>query len=149
MNFASLNGTVVAIAVAATVLTSSVATVTPVSAEPGFSSKINPLTPNPCLANPGLCGPGNIKLPPKPPAPPAPPAPKPGMSAGAAAAIGIVGGIIVGAAIANQQNQQATAHDATQAHYNWCFAKYKTYRVMDNSYQPYVGPRKPCISPYI
>ena len=35
-----------------------------------------------------------------------------------------------------------------QAHYNYCFAKYRSYRVYDNTFQPYHGPRKQCLSPY-
>lgn len=36
----------------------------------------------------------------------------------------------------------------TNAHINWCHARYRSYRVSDNSFQPYHGPRKACISPY-
>ncbi|WP_306119165.1 MULTISPECIES: BA14K family protein [unclassified Roseitalea] len=38
--------------------------------------------------------------------------------------------------------------DLNRAHYRWCDAKYRSYRASDNSFQPYHGPRKPCISPY-
>lgn len=34
------------------------------------------------------------------------------------------------------------------AHVRWCKARYKSYRVSDNSWQPYNGPRRQCISPY-
>ncbi|WP_432422117.1 BA14K family protein [Rhizobium leguminosarum] len=30
----------------------------------------------------------------------------------------------------------------------WCYDHYASYRQWDNSYQPYVGPRRPCLSPY-
>lgn len=35
------------------------------------------------------------------------------------------------------------------AHYRWCYGRYKSYRQWDNSWQPYHGPRRQCISPYI
>lgn len=34
------------------------------------------------------------------------------------------------------------------AHYQWCDQRYRSYRAADNSFQPYHGPRRPCISPY-
>ena len=34
------------------------------------------------------------------------------------------------------------------AHYNYCFARYRSYRQYDNTFQPYNGPRKQCVSPY-
>lgn len=36
----------------------------------------------------------------------------------------------------------------SRAHYRWCDARYRSYRYSDNSFQPYHGPRKPCVSPY-
>ncbi len=36
-----------------------------------------------------------------------------------------------------------------QAHYNYCFSRYRSYRASDNTFQPYHGPRKPCRSPYL
>ncbi|MEM1364713.1 MAG: BA14K family protein [Pseudomonadota bacterium] len=33
-------------------------------------------------------------------------------------------------------------------HYRWCHAKYRSYRARDNSFQPYQGGRKACVSPY-
>ena len=36
-----------------------------------------------------------------------------------------------------------------RAHYNWCRNRYRSYRPGDNTFQPYHGPRRPCISPYI
>lgn len=35
------------------------------------------------------------------------------------------------------------------AHYRWCEARYRSYRASDNTFQPYHGPRRQCISPYI
>lgn len=36
----------------------------------------------------------------------------------------------------------------SQAHVDWCYAHYRSYRAFDNTYQPYHGPRRACISPY-
>lgn len=157
----SITTTVAAAATAATLLTSGIAPIAQANAEPvaipGFADKINPQLPGPnCATKPWLCGPGVVVAPPAPPAPtppaPTPPAPAPGMNAGTAAAIGIVGGIIAGAAIANATKPKEVYVEPVgnaNAHLNWCYAKYKSYREWDNSWQPYEGPRKPCISPYL
>lgn len=34
------------------------------------------------------------------------------------------------------------------AHVNWCYARYRSYRAYDNTFQPYYGPRQQCYSPY-
>ena len=36
----------------------------------------------------------------------------------------------------------------SRAHYRYCNRRYRSYRVSDNSFQPYHGPRKACRSPY-
>lgn len=33
------------------------------------------------------------------------------------------------------------------AHIEWCASRYRSYRASDNSYQPYRGGRRPCVSP--
>ena len=33
-------------------------------------------------------------------------------------------------------------------HLAWCFNRYRSYRLMDNTFQPYHGPRQECLSPY-
>ena len=33
-------------------------------------------------------------------------------------------------------------------HINWCYAKYRSYRASDNTFQPYKGRRRACISPF-
>jgi hypothetical protein len=35
------------------------------------------------------------------------------------------------------------------AHVEWCYDRYRSYRAYDNTWQPYYGPRRQCISPYI
>lgn len=34
------------------------------------------------------------------------------------------------------------------SHVSWCFARYRTYRAFDNTFQPYYGPRLQCVGPY-
>jgi len=34
------------------------------------------------------------------------------------------------------------------SHVSWCYARYRSYRAWDNSFQPYHGPRRECVSPY-
>lgn len=36
----------------------------------------------------------------------------------------------------------------SRAHVNWCHNRYRSYRVWDNTFQPYNGPRRQCWSPY-
>lgn len=36
----------------------------------------------------------------------------------------------------------------SQAHVNWCYNRYRSYRAWDNSFQPYGGPRQQCWSPF-
>lgn len=36
----------------------------------------------------------------------------------------------------------------SEAHVNWCYNRYRSYRAYDNTYQPYGGPRRQCYSPY-
>ena len=35
------------------------------------------------------------------------------------------------------------------SHAEWCYARYRSYRAYDNTFQPYYGPRRECISPFI
>ncbi|MGH6763055.1 MAG: BA14K family protein [Phyllobacterium sp.] len=34
------------------------------------------------------------------------------------------------------------------AHVQWCYNRYRSYRAYDNTFQPYGGPRQYCYSPY-
>lgn len=36
----------------------------------------------------------------------------------------------------------------SESHIQWCFDRYRSYRLWDNSFKPYHGPRKQCISPF-
>lgn len=40
------------------------------------------------------------------------------------------------------------APSITDAHIRWCMQRYRSYRAWDNTYQPYQGPRRICVSPY-
>jgi len=65
-------------------------------------------------------------------------------------------GAIVGGVIVNQLNQpqqqyhqpRSQAGFLSNNHINWCHNRWRSYRVVDNSYQPYNGPRRVCVSPY-
>ncbi|MCP8893507.1 BA14K family protein [Shinella daejeonensis] len=56
------------------------------------------------------------------------------------AAFGI--GTVIGGAIANQPAAGSSSH------VNWCANRYRSYRAYDNTFQPYNGPRRECLSPY-
>lgn len=57
-------------------------------------------------------------------------------------------GAIVGGALSNQNNNQNTVR-ITRDHLVWCENRYRSYRASDNTFQPYNGPRRQCISPYL
>ncbi|MET3600476.1 BA14K family protein [Martelella mangrovi] len=60
------------------------------------------------------------------------------------------GALIIGGAVAsnNQRSRPQQAYGLNPKHYNWCESRYRSYRPSDNSFQPYNGPRKQCLSPY-
>lgn len=33
-------------------------------------------------------------------------------------------------------------------HVDWCASHYRSYRASDDTFQPFAGPRKPCLSPF-
>lgn len=39
-------------------------------------------------------------------------------------------------------------YSMSRAHVNWCASRYRSYRAYDNTFQPYNGPRRQCVSPY-
>jgi hypothetical protein len=62
-----------------------------------------------------------------------------------------VGGAIIGGVIASQPTIVAPAYVPVRlsaAHVQWCQNRWRSYRVSDNSFQPYNGPRQACTSPY-
>jgi len=60
-------------------------------------------------------------------------------------AAAFLGGAIIGGAIANSGPRYYGGGDA---HVQWCYDRYRSYRAYDNTFQPYNGPRRQCISPY-
>ena len=53
-------------------------------------------------------------------------------------------GAVIGSAIVNDQNRVYEGN----AHVQWCYDHYRSYRASDNTFQPYNGPRRQCHSPY-
>ena len=53
-------------------------------------------------------------------------------------------GAIISGAIANDSPPAYRGN----AHVSWCYDRYRSYRASDNTFQPYNGPRRQCISPY-
>ncbi len=56
---------------------------------------------------------------------------------------GLAAGAIIGGALAAQPRYRNN-----NAHVNWCYNRYRSYRAYDNTFQPYNGPRRQCNSPY-
>ncbi|MBA3447435.1 MAG: BA14K family protein [Pseudaminobacter sp.] len=50
----------------------------------------------------------------------------------------------LGIVIGNQSNVGRVSN----SHVAWCHDRWRSYRVSDNSYQPYNGPRQRCYSPF-
>jgi hypothetical protein len=60
-------------------------------------------------------------------------------------------GAIIGGAIANDGYSRPRARyegSVNPRHIDWCYARYRSYREYDNSYQPNYGGRRECLSPY-
>jgi hypothetical protein len=55
-------------------------------------------------------------------------------------------GALIGGAIASQPRPAQAG--INPRHYEWCAARYRTYRASDNTYVPRVGVRAQCNSPY-
>ncbi len=54
-------------------------------------------------------------------------------------------GAVIAGAIANDA---PPAYAGGNAHVRWCANRYRSYRAYDNTFQPYNGPRRQCLSPY-
>lgn len=54
------------------------------------------------------------------------------------------GALITGAIINSENNRVYEGN----AHVQWCYDHYRSYRSSDNTFQPNYGPRKQCRSPY-
>ena len=59
-------------------------------------------------------------------------------------------GAIIGGAMASQPPARPVYRQRvlSNAHIQWCYSKYRSYRTSDNTFQPYNGPRRQCLSPY-
>ncbi|PWJ85688.1 BA14K-like protein [Pseudaminobacter salicylatoxidans] len=57
-----------------------------------------------------------------------------------------LGGAIVGSMLAAPPPRRY--YRGESAHVRWCYNRYRSYRAYDNTFQPYNGPRRQCISPY-
>jgi hypothetical protein len=55
---------------------------------------------------------------------------------------------IAGAIIGGAMNPPVEYRPRGNAHIDWCYARYRSYRASDNTFQPYNGPRRQCLSPY-
>ena len=65
------------------------------------------------------------------------------------AAVGVVTGVIVNESVHRHRSRGHVRHvSAYDAHVNWCYNRYRSYREWDNSWKPYHGPRRTCYSPY-
>ncbi len=60
-----------------------------------------------------------------------------------------LGAIALGTILYNQ-NQRRNYRNSYYGndHVSWCYNRYRSYRAYDNTFQPYYGPRRQCISPY-
>jgi hypothetical protein len=54
------------------------------------------------------------------------------------------GALITGAIINSENNRVYEGN----AHVQWCYDHYRSYRASDNTFQPNYGPRRQCRSPY-
>jgi len=61
---------------------------------------------------------------------------------------GIPGVVIGGAIVGSLLYQPPYYRSYGDGHIEWCYRHYRSYRPSDNTFQPYHGPRRPCISPY-
>ena len=57
-------------------------------------------------------------------------------------------GAIIGGAIANDGYSRPREAGINPRHIDWCYARYRSYRDYDNTYQPNYGGRRQCYSPY-
>lgn len=61
---------------------------------------------------------------------------------------GLAAGAIIGGLLSQPRYYNGPRAVSGNAHQRWCYARYRSYRAWDNSYQPYGGPRRQCSSHY-
>ncbi len=54
----------------------------------------------------------------------------------------------IGMLIINGMVQHPKPVYSGNAHINWCVSHYRSYRISSDTYQPYIGGRRRCNSPY-
>jgi hypothetical protein len=59
-----------------------------------------------------------------------------------------LGGFGIGPAFNDYYYTPRRAYRGGSAHVRWCYNRYRSYRAWDNTFQPYNGPRRQCLSPY-
>ncbi|WP_394891564.1 BA14K family protein [Mesorhizobium sp. AaZ16] len=59
-------------------------------------------------------------------------------------AAAFIAGAIIGGALSSPPRRVYGGN----AHVQWCYDRWRSYRAYDNTYQPNYGPRRECISPY-
>lgn len=62
-----------------------------------------------------------------------------------------IAGAIIGGALAQPRYVAPPRYARPaygNAHVQWCYDRYRSYRASDNTFQPYNGPRQQCYSPY-
>ncbi|MDQ0318754.1 hypothetical protein QO002_000892 [Pararhizobium capsulatum DSM 1112] len=62
----------------------------------------------------------------------------------------IIGGLAAGALLGSVLNAQPRYYNQSAyggSHEQWCYNRYRSYRASDNTYQPYYGSRRQCVSP--
>lgn len=69
------------------------------------------------------------------------------------AAVGVVTGVIVNESAHRYRERRYYREPVRHvsrydAHTNWCYSRYRSYREWDNTYKPYHAPRRTCFSPY-
>jgi len=59
-------------------------------------------------------------------------------------------GAMVGSAAARPAHpvHRSPSPSLRSHHVSWCMNRFRSYRVSDNTFQPYSGPRRQCVSPY-
>lgn len=70
-----------------------------------------------------------------------------GWGGGGALLGGLAAGAIIGGALAQPRYVGPRYYRGGNSHQSWCYARYRSYRAYDNTYQPYGGPRRQCVSP--
>jgi hypothetical protein len=59
-----------------------------------------------------------------------------------------VAGAIIGSAVGSAPYYGSGYYAYGDAHTQWCEQNYRSYDIATDTFQPYVGPRQRCVSPY-